>query len=194
MKKATIRLSGLLVLGLASCATTKADKAPEERASHMIEGYWSVGETRNVIHVRACKDDEDKLCGHLVEFDGEKNDRDYLHPSWFLWGQKLCDSLIVADLEQSAEEQIFSGTIYDPDEGQVYNLIVLLKTSDQIETRAYMGASIDEAISLGIGALTGDVGVFSTLSFLTRAGIGKEHLGENVEWRRHDGALNRCDA
>lgn len=193
LQKLKAVLLGLWLSALAACATSPSSGEPSERMPHMIEGYWAMGDAQNVIEMRPCKDDEQKLCGHLIEFAGGKDDRDYLHPGFLSWGQKLCDSLIVADLEQTEEPQIYTGTIYNPDEGQVYALIILVKSHDLIESRIYMGASIDEAISLSIGALTGDVGIFSTLSFLTRAGIGKEHLGETNQWTRHASAIDRCD-
>ncbi|WP_291078145.1 DUF2147 domain-containing protein [Hyphomonas sp.] len=184
----------VLTIALSACATSPVTNESQTRAVHPIEGIWRIDDAASYIEIRPCKNDTEKLCGHLIAFDGNPKARDYLHPSWLHWGQKLCGSLIVADLEQSEAAQIYRGTLYDPNEGQVYNLIVLAKSRDEIEARIYLGASIDEAIGLGVGALSGDTGIVSLLSFFTRAGIGREHLGETVQWRRASYPIETCSA
>ena len=106
-------------MALSACATTPHEEDPKPRVAHAIEGYWATNDTGDIVEIRPCKDDDEKLCGHLIQFDGNPDARDYLHPSWLHWGQKLCDSLIVADMVQTEEPQIYTGSFYDPEEGQI---------------------------------------------------------------------------
>ncbi|WP_170336170.1 DUF2147 domain-containing protein [Ruegeria arenilitoris] len=179
-------------IALGACAQADQDTGMVSRNPSPLEGYWGLGETPNTVFLEPCKAGSEKLCGKLVVFEGDPDARDVLNPDLLSWGQKICNSVIVFDLTPSEETQIYTGRLYDPDEGEVLNLIVLVKSADVIEARAFHGASVDEAVNLVVSAVTGELPIFETISIATRASIGKKHLGKNYTWTRVEPPQHQC--
>ncbi len=171
---------------LQACAATPDHSVQREadNTPHAIEGHWAIGDTRSTVEIKPCAGSDSALCAHLTAFDGHPDARDLLQPRWLSWGQRLCNSLLVNDLVYSDETRLYTGTFYDPDAGEYYRLVILMRSANEVAARVFMGAEVGEAVSLGINGLTGNVGVLSTLSLVARASLGKEHLGETIAWRR----------
>lgn len=188
MQRSPVASIALLVMAciLQGCASTPEQNVngEAEAATHAIEGHWAIGDTGSVVEIQPCANSDGTLCAHLTAFDGDPDARDFLQPRWLSWGQRLCNSLLVEDLAYSDETRLYTGTFYDPDDGEYYRLVMLPKSVDEVAVRVFMGADAGEAISLGINSLTGNVGILSTLSLIARASLGREHLGENIAWRR----------
>ena len=164
------------------------------RTPDSIEGFWRLENGTSVVEIAPCRVGRKPLCGRLIAFEREPTDRDYLTSDFMSWGQRLCRSEVVTDIEVSRDERVYSGSYYAPHEGTNYNLMLLRKDNDTVEARIYLGASLDEVIDLAIGSALGSApSLFTSLSFLTRAGVGKELLGETVDWHRVHQPEGRCD-
>ncbi|MFP3385358.1 DUF2147 domain-containing protein [Tritonibacter sp. SIMBA_163] len=181
----TLRDTALLVsIAVGACAASDQEGEIVARAISPLEGYWTLSDAPNTVLIEPCETGSEKLCGRLVVFEGDPSARDAFNPDLFAWGQKICNSVVISDLEATKEPQSYTGRFYDPGEGEDLNLIISMTSHNVIEARAYYGASIDEAVDLGVAAATGELPVFATVSYATRAIIGKKHLGETFSWVR----------
>lgn len=193
-RRATLPASALAVAVLAGCAanTTPGPKAAAPPGP--LEGFWRLADQTTVVHVAPCELGRPPLCGRLLVFEGDQQARDYLSPGFFAWGQRLCGSDMLSRIEPASETGVYEGAYYAPDEGQHYNLMLTRKDAASLEARIYLGASVDEAVDMAVGTALGSApSALAGLSFVTRASVGKELLGETQVWHRVDEPSDRCD-
>ena len=187
-------LFGGLFLLLAGCATTNNSDHDYGQAFEKIEGYWRLGDGVSIAEIAPCKRGRGSYCGRLIVFAGDPKARDYQTPDMMAWGQRLCGSTIISKIKPTDDPRVFSGRFYEPDQGRNYHLLLLVKEHDVLEASIYLGAGFDEVIEMAVGAAFGSSpDMFTALSFLTRAGIGKEHLGKSENWQRVRAPQGRCD-
>ena len=125
----------LMSIALGACAAFDQEEEIVTRTLSPLEGYWTLNEAPNTVLIKPCETGSKKLCGRLVAFGGDPNARDDLNPHFFDWGQKICNSAVVYDLAPTDKPQIYAGRLYDPEEGENLNLIVLMKSHNVIEAR-----------------------------------------------------------
>ena len=186
----------LLMPTVGACTTHMPENGtlPAERQAELVEGWWRIGGTGTEIVIRSCEQGKrDDLCGRLVAFDGNLDQRDYANPDWLAWGRRLCGAVIISALRREEAEGVYSGRLYDPDSGDTLQLELRLHDSSEIQAKSFYGADIEEAADLGISALLGGVpSVYDVAWLLTRAVAGEEALNETQTWTRVDGVSGSC--
>jgi hypothetical protein len=182
---------------LGACAThaPQGEVTPAVRNADPIEGTWRVGLSRTEIIIEPCEGGpEDELCGRLVAYEGEADQRDYANPDWLAWGQRLCGAVIVTQLKRKEDENLYAGYLYAPESGDTLYLELSMFMPSRISAKSFYGADLEEAVDLGISALLGGApSAYDILWLLTRATIGEEALGETQEWARVESAGRSCD-
>lgn len=181
-------------MALGACAPGKQDAASAARNPDPIEGYWHIAAEQSTVFLEPCEASPDKLCGRLVKFVEDPNERDLQNPSLLDWGQKICGSKVIFDLVRTESPTTYAGRFYDPEGGNYLNLLVSVVAENRMDTRLYHGADMDEALNLAVSsAIEGKIPVFDTISLATRATIGKEHLGETMAWQRVQKPNDPCN-
>jgi uncharacterized protein (DUF2147 family) len=184
-------LAGYVATG---CSGPESAQDTVTRQTSPMLGIWKLGNTESTVAIDHCEDEPEQLCGKLMSFPGDPNARDFLNAGFLDWGRRLCESTVIFGLSETEEPQVFSGRLYDPGEGQTYQLSLRLHSDNQAQARTYLGATVDGAIGLGVSAATGELTVLDTVSYAVRAFIGKKHLGETVIWSRLDKPTTHCNA
>ena len=190
------RFGVVIIAGIAlgGCTPDAQNAAIAARDPDPIEGYWHIAAAQSTILLEPCKAGSDKLCGRLVKFAGDPNQRDLQNASLLDWGQKICGSKVIFDLTRTESPTTYAGRFYDPEDGNYLNLLVSTVGKNRMETRLYHGADMDEALNLAVtSAIEGSIPVFDTISLATRATIGRQHLGENMVWLRVQKPRAACD-
>lgn len=193
------RLSFLFIsiVLLSACATNKLDTSvpPLIFEKDRIAGIWQLPDLQTYVEIERCNPEipESKLCGNLVYFEGNMEDRDWLNGDLFAVGRKLCGVPIVTGLHFTDEQENYQGFFYDPAHGSEHHINIEAIGGKRLITHIYMGASADEFVDMAISLAIGDApGIWAGASLLTRATIGKEHLGETSSWNRVERPPQDC--
>lgn len=180
-----------LMAALAGCAATP--DMPSGRTD-AVTGFWSLPDGQGVIEVLRCETRADALCGRLVAHDGPDDARDYSHPDFWAWGERVCGSQVVFDARAQPEAGVWKGRVYVRAEGAVYHAEIAAAGRDRLDVLLYEGASVDEGGSVAIGAAMGNLPDPIDLGYLAvRAAAGRELLAREQVWRRIDAVPGRCD-
>lgn len=187
----TLALLLALMAALAGCAATP--EMPSGRTD-AATGFWRLPDNQGVIELVRCEARADALCGRLVAHDGPDNARDYSHPDVWAWGERVCGSQVVFDARVQPETGVWQGRVYVRAEGAIYHAEIAAAGPDRLDVLLYEGASVDEGVSVAIGAAMGNLPDPVDLGYLAvRAAAGRELLAREQVWRRIDAVPGRCD-
>ncbi|WP_018996483.1 DUF2147 domain-containing protein [Hirschia maritima] len=178
---------------LTSCATPQkqAELTPELRP---FEGYWRLHDEIGTIQISTCEKDNQKICGQLIQFQGKTNDRDFSNPDFWAWGQKVCGSQILHDLQYNQRSKTLTGFVYIREKGKVFNIEAWPRHTGRLEVLIYEGTSINESVDIAINAALGNLpDMLSSADYLFRLTAGKEITGELAHWKKVISPLDRCD-
>lgn len=123
------------VFALAALAFTQS------AAAQTIEGIWLDDSGKGAVELRRCGV---SLCGHIVWLS-QPRDRagrpitDELNPSVNRRNRPICGLQVIGRLEPQGDGTWDRGWIYDPKEGKAYDVMLRLKSADQLVVTGYLG-------------------------------------------------------
>lgn len=179
-------VSVLIFIGACSSAPVKIF------GNDPIQGIWRLGDGRDYVEIDRCDKESVTLCGKLIAFAGGPDSRDYMTNDLMKWGSLLCQSLIVSHLKEQKVKGTYQGQFYDYSTGESYSMMLSLVNDFELTAWIYMGASEDEGIDWAVNSLSSGLDIYSSVSFLVRSTLGKEHLGERSVWRRSINPVAKC--
>lgn len=98
-------------------------------------GYWQIEDEKTIIEFKPC---DEKLCGYLVFIGEGSNVKDEKNPVLEKRTRPLCNLAFITGLKLDTE-RYSSGTLYDPESGETYDLSVS-GNSKEIKMRVYVGS------------------------------------------------------
>jgi uncharacterized protein (DUF2147 family) len=125
--------AGLLLLG----------GDPRPASSEVPEGTWMFAD-RVAVQIFEC---EGLVCGKIVWLlrprmpDGGP-DVDHLNPDPALRQRQLCGLTIIWGLQPEATGHWSNGSLYDPQDGNTYDLTAEMTAPDRISARVYRGVPL----------------------------------------------------
>jgi uncharacterized protein (DUF2147 family) len=178
------------LMGLVGCASSP--QATYTQSS--MEGFWQLADGTSIVEISPCAIEAPTLCGRLVKFEGDKNTRDYNTPDIMAWGSRICGSMIISNLTNSTQPHSLTGSLYDPERGERYNLILSQANSNVVQAQSYLGTTGDEIVDVAISALLGSPPSLLDGAYLAiRGSLGKRFLRESEVWHRVRNPDERCD-
>ncbi len=104
-------------------------------------GLWIDHTGRGAIEIAPCGP---KLCGRIVWMQ-QPNDkkgqplRDGLNPDKALRARPICGLQIIGGLEPQRDGSWDNGWIYDPEQGEAFDVEIRLRGPDQLQVKGYKG-------------------------------------------------------
>lgn len=128
-----VALTPLLLMPPAAEAATPAKD---------VTGVWITDDGEGAVEVESCG--ADKRCGRLVWLKTplDKAGRplhDANNPDPAARQRPVCGIEILKDLMRQSDGSWDGGSVYDPEEGKVYNVMLKAQGNDRLEVRGYIG-------------------------------------------------------
>jgi uncharacterized protein (DUF2147 family) len=106
-----------------------------------IAGVWMSDDGQGAVEIERCGD---KRCGHLVWLKTPLDKaghpmRDANNPDPAARQRPLCGAEIIKDAAPQRDGSWDGGSIYDPEEGKVYSVMLKPKSNDRLEVTGYLG-------------------------------------------------------
>ncbi|MBV1692845.1 MAG: DUF2147 domain-containing protein [Hyphomicrobiales bacterium] len=109
-----------------------------------VSGVWIDHTGQGAVEIGPCPGAPQKLCGHVVwmreplDKTGRprKDDR---NPDRAKRGQPMCGTQIIGDLAPGTAGAWDNGWIYNPEDGDRFDVEVRLRARDQLQVLGYMG-------------------------------------------------------
>ena len=106
-----------------------------------VTGVWVTDDGEGAVEIERCGD---KRCGHLVWLKTPVDDagrplHDANNPDPASRQRPVCGIEIIKDVTLQRDGSWDGGSIYDPDEGKSYNVMLKAASNDRLEVRGYLG-------------------------------------------------------
>jgi uncharacterized protein (DUF2147 family) len=132
----SVRLSQfapLALLTVALCAPAAA--APD------VTGIWITDDGEGAVEILPCGE---QRCGRIIWLKDPVDDagqpvRDSKNPSPTERRRPLCGAPIIAGLKRQSDDSWDEGSIYDPEEGKSYRLMLKLEGQQRLQVTGYIG-------------------------------------------------------
>jgi uncharacterized protein (DUF2147 family) len=149
MATMTMLFSDLKELGRLSLACAVAMLALQAAPLHAstgpeVSGVWIDHTGQGAVEIGPCPAAPQKLCGHVVWMRDpldktgrpRKDDR---NPDRAKRGQPMCGTQIIGDLSRGVAGAWDKGWIYNPEDGDRFDVEVRLRSRDQLQVLGYLG-------------------------------------------------------
>jgi uncharacterized protein (DUF2147 family) len=125
---ATIALASLLPVAAAAQAKD-------------VTGVWMSDDGEGAVEIQPCGD---KRCGRLVWLKTPLDDAgrplvDANNPDPAARKRPVCGVEIIKDVALQSDGSWDGGSVYDPEEGKVYSVMLKAKANDSLEVTGYLG-------------------------------------------------------
>jgi uncharacterized protein (DUF2147 family) len=106
-----------------------------------VTGVWITDDGEGAVEIAACGD---KRCGRLVWVKDPLDDagrplRDANNPDPAARQRPICGLEIIKDAAPQNDGSWDGGSVYDPEQGKVYNVMLKADNKDRLEVRGYLG-------------------------------------------------------
>ena len=106
-----------------------------------VTGVWMTDDGQGVVEIERCGD---KRCGRLVWLKTPLDDagrplRDGNNPDPAARQRPICGLEIIKDLVLQTNGSWDSGSVYDPEEGKSYSVMLKADSNDRLEVTGYLG-------------------------------------------------------
>jgi uncharacterized protein (DUF2147 family) len=106
-----------------------------------VSGLWMTEDGEGAVEIEPCGE---ARCGHIVwlkePFDAAGQPiRDVNNPSPSERQRPLCGAEIISGLRPQDDGSWDDGSIYDPEEGKSYSLMIKADGNDRLKLRGYIG-------------------------------------------------------
>lgn len=114
---------------------------PQAPAAPAPAGLWIDHTGRGAVEITPCGQ---KLCGRIVWMQ-QPNDkrgqplRDGLNPEKSLRSRPICGLQVIGDLEPQRDGSWDKGWIYDPEQGEAFDVEIRLRAPDKLQVKGYKG-------------------------------------------------------
>jgi len=124
---------------LLTCAGTSAFAA-----SASLEGIWYDDTGKGAVELRRCGE---LICGHIVWLRNEKDKAgqpltDQLNPSADRRSRPICGLQVIGRLQPMQDGSWDRGWIYDPKQGRAFDVMVNLRSSQELVVTGYLGIKL----------------------------------------------------
>lgn len=114
---------------------------PPSAQAREVSGVWMNDDGQWAVEVERCGD---RRCGRLVWLKSPLDQagrplRDGNNPDPAARQRPLCGVEIIKDLTLQNDGSWDGGSIYDPEEGKVYSVMLKSDAADRLEVRGYLG-------------------------------------------------------
>lgn len=169
---------------LTACASSAAITTPPP-ALERISGLWRLPDDQGWVELGPCPERNDQLCGALVGFEGDHSARDYNHPDFWAWGERLCGVSVLESALFDDETGVWRGHAYWREEGHILDAELIQIQPDTLGVLLFDGADLDEGISMAVAALLGSApDPFDLAYYAARVRLGQDVLSQTQEWKR----------
>jgi uncharacterized protein (DUF2147 family) len=121
----------VVVIAGVACVTSSLAMAGD------VTGVWLTGNGESEIDIQPCSDG---LCGRIARILKSKEEGspyDVNNPDQALRGRPLVGLAILNGLKQADNRDIWQGTVYNPQDGETYDVTLTLK-DDRLEVEGCM--------------------------------------------------------
>ena len=175
---------------LCGCATPASPPVQSEHIER-LSGVWRLPQEQGWVDLGPCPDAPDQLCGALTGFDGDPEARDFNHPDFWSWGERLCGAAVLQSATLDAEAGVWRGHVYWRAEGQILDAELTQTDDDTLEVLLFEGADLDEGVSMAVSTLLGSPPDPIDLTYYSvRAAIGRDALSQSQHWYRETPPAN----
>jgi uncharacterized protein (DUF2147 family) len=106
-----------------------------------VTGIWLSDDGEGAIEIQPCGD---KRCGRLVWLKTPLDDEgrplvDANNPDPAARKRPVCGVVIIKDVALQRDGTWDGGSVYDPEEGKVYSVMLKAKSNDSLEVTGYLG-------------------------------------------------------
>jgi uncharacterized protein (DUF2147 family) len=128
---------------------------PSASRAAEVTGVWMTDDGEGAVEIERCGD---KRCGRLVWLKTPLDEtgrpmRDQNNPDPAARQRPVCGVEIIKDAAPQTDGSWDGGSIYDPQEGEVYKVMLKAANKDRLEVRGYIGIkSIGETVVWTRGA------------------------------------------
>jgi uncharacterized protein (DUF2147 family) len=135
-------MAGFKLPGVAAAAAlTTLLLIPSTAQARDITGVWMSDDGEGAVEIERCGD---KRCGHLVWLKTPTDKtghpmRDGNNPDPTARQRPLCGAMVIKDVAAQNDGSWDGGSIYDPEEGKDYSVMVRADGNDRLEVRGYLG-------------------------------------------------------
>lgn len=114
---------------------------PSAAQAKDVTGVWMSDDGEGAIEIQPCGD---KRCGRLVWLKTPLDDVgrplvDANNPDPAARKRPVCGIDIIKDVALQSDGSWDSGSVYDPEEGKVYSVMLKTKGNDSLEVTGYLG-------------------------------------------------------
>lgn len=115
--------------------------APSAAMARDVVGIWLTDDGKGAVEIQTCGD---KRCGRLVWLKDPLDEagrplRDGNNPDPGSRKQPICGLEIIKDAAPQTDGSWDGGSIYDPEEGKAYSVMLKAESEDQLEVTGYLG-------------------------------------------------------
>ena len=134
-------LAALTALLLAVLPLAAQQALPQAPVPPPPAGLWIDHTGRGAVEILPCGQ---KLCGRIVWMQ-QPNDkrgqplRDGLNPEKSLRSRPICGLQVIGDLEPQRDGSWDKGWIYDPEQGEAFDVEIRLRAPDKLQVKGYKG-------------------------------------------------------
>jgi uncharacterized protein (DUF2147 family) len=126
---------------VAIAALTMFFLAPSGAQAKDVTGIWMSDDGEGAVEIERCGD---KRCGKLVWLKTPNDDagkplRDANNPDPAARQKPVCGVQIIKDVALQSDGSWDGGTVYDPEEGKSYSVMIKPTGNDNLEVRGYLG-------------------------------------------------------
>jgi uncharacterized protein (DUF2147 family) len=126
---------------VATMALSTLLPVPSAAQAKDVIGVWMTDDGQGAIEIERCGD---KRCGRLVWLKDPLDDvgrplRDANNPDPAARQQPICGLQIIKDVAPQSDGSFDGGSVYDPEEGKAYSVMLKADNKDRLEVRGYLG-------------------------------------------------------
>jgi uncharacterized protein (DUF2147 family) len=118
---------------------------PGVALANSFVGVWSTEEDKSRVEIKACADDEAKLCGTIIWLKEPLDDKgkpktDKNNPEEQRRGRPILGLPLLSGFEKTDDPKVWGdGKIYNPEDGEVYSCTMELLSDGVLEVLGYIG-------------------------------------------------------
>jgi uncharacterized protein (DUF2147 family) len=114
---------------------------PSAAQARDVVGTWVTDDGKGAVEIERCGD---KRCGRLVWLKSPLDEagrplRDGNNPDPAARKQPICGLQVIKDVAPQADGTWDGGSVYDPEEGAAYSVMLTAKDEDKLEVTGYLG-------------------------------------------------------
>jgi uncharacterized protein (DUF2147 family) len=114
---------------------------PSAAQAKDVVGIWITDEGKGAVEIERCGDNR---CGRLVWLKDPLDEagrplRDGNNPDPAARKQPICGLEVIKDVAPQTDGTWDGGSVYDPEEGKAYSVMLKAESDDRLEVTGYMG-------------------------------------------------------